>query len=960
MMNKFFQISDLTSLRSTFGDFRGDSCFMLHINIRSLRKYWDQFKTIAENQEPVVDIFILTEVNVPSTGLSQFNLTGYNAFFRTRQRGRGGGIAVFIRNKWITTDVTVKFDNAESAAFKIQHDSFVVSVLAIYRPPSANVLSFLNELKDNLEELRCEENLCLIGDFNIDSLKSIKSSVCDYMTLLSGYGIECTILSPTREEILNGKLVSSCIDHINIRAPSMSVESAVITQKLADHYFTACRLSSNNSSMNRDSASVNARKGYVQIVDNRKFDYLMSNYDWVNFLNTVNYSNAYSKFVEVVSLFRDKSKRYIYVRQRRSDHVWLTPQILAAIKSRDLLWKRCKNLPKNSFLRSEYVSERNRVNALIRSSKRKHYHNRFFESRFDSRTTWALVNELRNGKHKMSIDEVVEHGFSVDAKVVDSFNEFFVTVSGVCGESILSPINLDRPNVASAYLPLLSEDDLRIILFGFKRNKSPGTDNIRVSDLRRNFDKIKTVLLSMLNGFIANAFIPSELKTSVVRPLYKGGPKGKFESYRPISIIPTVALILEKHLFRVMSSFIDKCNVISPNQYGFVAGRGTQALLDDFSDVLYSTFENNQFACTLFLDVSKAFDSVNHEILLKKLFDGGFRGPFYSLLVNFLSERSQLVSINNICSSKLSLKAGVPQGSILSPLLFNIYVNDLCRVISDCSIYQYADDTVLVSRHINYEKALGMLRSDSMRVMDWFHNNRITINVRKTQLMCFRNPLKPTPINLPFTLHSPKCFLCDCRPLEYVNCTKYIGIYFDSDLSWNSHMSYVAGRLRNVSCLLHSIKVFLPLPIRKLMVNSLAYSVVSYGITVFGNCSGLWKRKIDAILKNILRNVAYNSKFSSSENIFYDMRLPNFDSLFMQTVVLRHCWSSAFKIPRSSGRSLRGTTMFVTPRVFTNYGRSMRAFYIPQIFNHLPHDTLKITSKRKLRNALRDLQDDSS
>lgn len=180
----------------------------------------------------------------------------------------------------------------------------------------------------------------------------------------------------------------------------------------------------------------------------------------------------------------------------------------------------------------------------------------------------------------------------------------------------------------------------------------------------------------MLNGSIGSASISTELKTSVVRPLYKGGPKNKFESYRSISIIPTIALILQKHIFIVMSEFIDKHNMTSPNQYEFVSGRGTQTLLDDFSDVLYSSFENDQFACALFLDVSKAFDSVSHEIRLKKPFDRGFRGPIFSLLENFLSERFQLVSVSNIYSSKLLLRAGVPLGSILSPLLFNIYMNE--------------------------------------------------------------------------------------------------------------------------------------------------------------------------------------------------------------------------------------------------------------------------------------------
>lgn len=407
-------------------------------------------------------------------------------------------------------------------------------------------------------------------------------------------------------------------------------------------------------------------------------------------------------------------------------------------------------------------------------------------------------------------------------------------------------------------------------------------------------------------------------------------------------------------MFNVMSGFIDKHNMISPNQYGFVSGRGTQTLLDGFSDVLYSSFENSQFACALFLDVSKAFDSVSREILLKKLCDSGFRGPFFSLLENFLSERSQLVSVSNIYSSKLLLRAGVPQGSILSPLLFDIYVNDLSEVLSKCVMYQSADDTVLLSRHINYCNAVEMLQSDAVKIMDWFDNNRIKVNVYKTQLMCFRNPLKATQINLPFNLHSSNRFECDCTSLAYVNGTKYLGVSFDCDLTWNTHMSYLSGRLRSVSCLLHSLRVFLPYSIRKMLIYSLAYSILRYSITIHGCCSNLWKTKTNAILKNILTNVAYKSKFSSSENLFQDMQLSNLESLFFQTVVLRHFWNSHFKIPRSSERSLRASETYVTQRVFTNYGKHMRSFYMPRIFNDLPKSILEIRSKGKLKKSLKE------
>lgn len=210
--------------------------------------------------------------------------------------------------------------------------------------------------------------------------------------------------------------------------------------------------------------------------------------------------------------------------------------------------------------------------------------------------------------------------------VVENFNAFFATFSGQTRDP---PTPIGNAVSSSALLFPLQETDLHSILFSFKPSKSPGIDNIRLSDLRRNYVSLKAVLLFMLNGFIEAKSIPDDLKTSIVRPLYKGGAKNNIENYRPISILPIIVQILEKHVFQVMTSFLDKFNILSPTQFGFVHGKGTQPLLEDFSDYLYSGFDNNVVTSTLFLDVSKAFDTVSHSLLLRKLHSIGFRGTFF-------------------------------------------------------------------------------------------------------------------------------------------------------------------------------------------------------------------------------------------------------------------------------------------------------------------------------------------
>lgn len=373
-----------------------------------------------------------------------------------------------------------------------------------------------------------------------------------------------------------------------------------------------------------------------------------------------------------------------------------------------------------------------------------------------------------------------------------------------------------------------------------------------------------------------------------------------------------------------------------------VSSTDTQPLLEDFADELHYAFEKNEVVCALFVDVSKAFDSVNPSILFQKLYHIGFRGPFLELLKDYLTGRSQQVHIGPKRSSKLALKSGVPQGSILAPLLFNVFVNDMSDSIVSCKLYQYADDTVLLSRHIEYEKSIFILQRETAHLIEWFQQNDLKINNTKTRLVCFRNPLKVVIPDTPLFLHSSICPSCKCTPVGYVDHVKYLGIEFDSDLSWNAHMGTVCKKLRRVSCLLYNMRSLVPQYVKKMVINALAYSVLRYGITIYGGCSMLWQKKIDNILTGMFRSITYGTDTESEQEKIDHINLPLCHALFTETVVLRHFWDDRFKVPHIAPRALRHTTRFEVPRMSTRYGRRQRIFYVPDIFNSLPEKVLDL------------------
>lgn len=187
---------------------------------------------------------------------------------------------------------------------------------------------------------------------------------------------------------------------------------------------------------------------------------------------------------------------------------------------------------------------------------------------------------------------------------------------------------------------------------------------------------------------------------------------------------------------------------------------------------------------------------------------------------------------------------------------------------------------ILISSHINYRQAVQLLQHDSARLMDWFYDNYITINTSKTRLVCFRNPLKSVELDSSFVLHRSSCLDCTCSSLKYVDTVKYFRIFFDSDLSWSTHLTHVSGKLRSVCYLLYNDRVFMPFAVRKSIATALASSILRYGITLFGNCAEIWQTKIDRILRNLLRSVGYHYDLAPEADIFEALQLPNFHSLF--------------------------------------------------------------------------------
>ena len=344
--------------------------------------------------------------------------------------------------------------------------------------------------------------------------------------------------------------------------------------------------------------------------------------------------------------------------------------------------------------------------------------------------------------------------------------------------------------------------------------------------LEAKFIKLASQVLifpHLFNLSISTCQLPSIWKCAKVTPIFKGGDPLEVSNYRPISIICSTVKILEKLVFNQLSKYISDLNILSPFQSGFRANFSTTTTLVKFTNDVFSALGNSKLVGAIFIDLTKAFDLVDHYLLLDKLYNIGLSRQALLWFSSYLHNRRQSVCFNSSQSDFLVVEKGVPQGSILGPLLFSIFINDLPKICKNCSIQLYADDTAIYTSDSDQSKIQSTLQTEFNLVQEWLLKECLVLNKKKTCGMLFgtRYFLNRTASDL--SVHFP-----DGSPLKTVQTFKYLGLWLDSELSFQSHVDSIRGKVNNSLRLMYrSINCFTP-EIRKHIVQQLLLPIIDY------------------------------------------------------------------------------------------------------------------------------------
>ena len=824
-------------LNKTLTNVPSNCVSVLHANMRSIPKNLHNFELYLTNINYVFNFLCFSESWLKESNKDLYNIPGYTATHRCRKDRIGGGVSIFTKDHiefTIREDLSFQKDICESlvieidkSVFKKKHNSLIG---VFYRPPDTNLKDFNSFTDKILQKIKSEKKgIYFSGDWNISLLNLEQhSDTQEHVDIMLSNSLIPAITKPTRVTQKTCSLIDNIF--VNNFSDGSNSLSGILYCDVSDHFPVF--------HIDYSDCVVLPRKTFTKRVYNHenivKFVSMLSNKSWSDVLLCNDTQMSYSKFHEELREVYDACFPLKTFKQGYNTRKpWLTEAMKEQIKIKNRLYKMWKKSGK-SDLESIYKRFRNKLNRFLKAAEKEHYAKLFEENSKNLRKSWKILKEII-GKAKSSnlcTRFKVDGYYTTDKqKITDGFNKFYINVGPNLADKIPSD---NRPattymkgriDQSMAILPVV-QDEVEKIIKGLKES-SAGWDLIDCKVVKQTYMSFIKPLTHVMNLSLMTGIVPLELKVARVIPIFKSGETNVFTNYRPVSVLPLFSKILERLMYNRLLTFINKNDILYKHQFGFRSNHSPNLALIMLVDKISNALSDGDFVLGVFLDFSKAFDTVDHEILFKKLEFYGVRGLALNWFRSYLYRREQFVEYNGATSSRGRIVCGVPQGSILGPLLFLIYINDLSNVSSKVFSLFFADDSNMFLSGKNPDDLVKDMCTEMYYVVDWLKLNKLSLNLKKTHFMLFKRP-KCKPV-------ITKKLVIDGVNIEQVDHTKFLGVMIDECLDFRKQIRYTKGKIARGIGILRKCKPFVDNRIMKTLYNTFIYPYFTYCIEVWGN-----------------------------------------------------------------------------------------------------------------------------
>ena len=933
---------------------------ILHLNARSIHSdiRFDEFQLFISGSNVQWQVICISESWMSNEMIPLRQLDGYTGYFKNRKIKSGGGVIIYVSNNHIqhSSEIIMENNCLEAVFVQCQLSPSVTFIVGqIYRPPSMDSSLFINELNNCIEELdKMNKTTFLCGDFNIDLFSLLNDNHSqEFFNTLASYGYWPTITKTTRSS--ENKL--SLIDNIFCNNLDFVVKSGIIYHELSDHFpiFVSCAPLCHPK-----------KHKWHTVFDKNKLEELSSYlheqlHDFTNIDDPETACNA------MIDAYQQGIKKYSITikHNRRSTSLkpWISPAILTSINRRHHLFMLKNQSPtrQNKLLYNNY---RNKLNELLREAKRKYILNQLEVNKTNSRKLWQILNGTVRGKSTHNqLSETFKNtsGEEITDKneIAESFNNFFISV----GENLqqgVNPSDLDplqyinsQPQHIFDTMGRTNATELHTIIKHLK-NVGAGIDQINANIFKHTFQTIICELVHLMNLCLEQGIFPNTLKRAVVKPVYKSGDKKEFNNYRPISILPYISKILEKVIHIQIMSYVQDSNILNINQYGFQKNKSTYMPLLLLQENITKSFENGKIMCGIYLDLKKAFDTVDHSILLRKLEKYGFASSPLSIIKSYLQNRYQCVDYNEFRSTLKPVSIGVPQGSILGPLLFLLYINDFPNISQNAKFLMYADDTAIFFESDNLSALQIIIDQESNHICNWLQMNKLTLNTQKTVYQLYKYSNNITGLTI----------MLNGIEIKEEATVKYLGMFIDTGLKWAAHIDHLSLTLSRNIGIINRSKYFLNKQSMLLLYNALVLPYINYCCLVWGFTFPTYMSKIEILQKRVIRIIDEQPRLAHSDPIFKSLNILKLKDIAKQqlTMVMYRKFDGSlpididllFSLSKSPSIITRNRHHFNETFSVKNYRTRTASWIGPRLWNsiiapHLSVADLSSTSKEHIQ-----------
>ena len=706
---------------------------VISLNIRSIPMNLQSFlDNVLCNVNIKHSIIGFTEIRLSPHLTSLYQLPGYKMFSNCRNT-HGGGVSIYISDSYNATGVD-KFFYQETFIESLGIHSTIMKkktlILCIYRPPSGNMENFLTALSEMLCIAHDDkyQDIFVFGDFNIDLLKT-NDCVREFCNLMFSFSLCPLTTKPTRITDTTATL----IDHIWTTLSELNVGNYIINTDVSDHLPVLSQFK-----FMLDNSPTFVKRRTINESTLNSFQTELEKTNWINVLQCTCPNESFTLFFNTFNAIfqRNFPVKTKTVSTKSILSPYITPALKRSINEKNRLARLAKKWPLT--YREVYKRYRNNLTKTLKTAKNEYYKTKLKNNQGNPKSHWDTINSIlgrSKSNYSISLDPPVDN-------ITEAFNDHFMLLSTLddsCRNTDYRIYLTFSPDY-SMYMMPTNISEIKKCLQALKSN-TPGVDEISPRILQHVNEALAVPLTHIVNLSLKHGIFPDHLKKAKVIPIYKAGNRCDISNYRPISILPAFSKVYEKIIANRLINYLEKNNLLTTFQHGFRANRSTESAVLHFVNSVYKFLEEKYFVVGVFVDLSKAFDSLNHDILLEKLQNIGIRGLAYQLFCSYLNNRSQFVQCNNASSGFQSITRGVPQGSVLGPILFLIYINDIINASSKFQFIMYADDTNLLLADKDINSLHFHLSTELNSVSQWLKSNKLKLNVKKSHYIFSRTGL---------------------------------------------------------------------------------------------------------------------------------------------------------------------------------------------------------------------------